>query len=81
MRVFKKGNATQSRPTYEPDRVDKDAVYNQNVSVKGTCGFVGSGPLPRNAMPNTRLQYVRPDGRPDDHSYWRELNRSRRGGR
>lgn len=78
MGLFKRRAVVTPLPTYEPDRVDKDAVYNEEVRVSagdgglpGTCGFVGAGPLPRNAMPNTRLMYVRPDGQEGDHTHWR----------
>lgn len=34
-------------------------------SLPGSAGYRGTARLPKNAMPQSRFRYVRPDGKPD----------------
>lgn len=49
----------------EPDpHMVRSAVERGGTSLPGIAGYRGIEPLPKNAMPVVRFNYVRPDGKP-----------------
>lgn len=51
-------------PASEQRTIDPHAQSQGDPLLPGVCGYLGTGPMAKNAMPNTRLSYVRPDGNP-----------------
>lgn len=65
MGLFKRA---QRRPVSErPVRQSTQSHAGDPVKpgLPGSAGYRGTAPLPKNCMPQSRFNYVRPDGKPD----------------
>ncbi len=62
MGIWKKKS---KRPQAAP-QVQRDSAASGDPRMPGIAGYQGIGGLPKNAMPDNRFRFVRPDGKPED---------------